>query len=61
MTEGSSDEAWQAGFRAGRERRPLLSNPYPVGSPQSRTWEAGWREAEGTPRPGDQPPPTGTP
>ena len=57
----TSDAAWQAGYQAGRERRPLLSNPYPVGTSQSRTWEAGWREGEGVGTPGDRPPATGTP
>ena len=54
-------EAWQRGFEAGQRRQALLSNPYPAGTEAFRTWESGWRAAEGTPRPGDQPPTTETP
>ena len=61
MAEPQPENAWQAGFEAGRERRPLLSNPYPAGTDAFRTWQAGWREAEGTGRPGDGPPSGTTP
>ena len=54
-------DPWQAGHQAGQERRPLLSNPYPAGTAEHRTWQAGWRAAEGTPRPGDQSPSPATP
>ncbi len=59
MAEDGQDDAWKAGFAAGQRRQALLSNPYPAGTAEFRTWQAGWRAAEGTPRPGDQPPPAG--
>jgi ribosome modulation factor len=55
------EAAWAEGFQAGTERRALLSNPYPAGTAEFRTWQAGWRAAEGQARPGDQPPSTRTP
>jgi hypothetical protein len=61
MAETVSNAAWQAGFEAGRQRRPLLSNPYPAGTPEFETWQAGWRKAEGVGRRGDEAPPTGAP
>ena len=61
MADDSSEAAWEAGFQAGRERAALLSNPYPAGTPQFETWQAGWRAAEGQARPGDQPPSDTTP
>ena len=61
MPEDTIEAAWQAGHAAGGERRALLSNPYPAGTSQARAWEAGWREAEGTGRPGDDAPPARTP
>lgn len=61
MADTAPDDPWQAGFQAGRERRALISNPYPAGTPEFRTWQAGWREAEGTGRPGDRPAATETP
>jgi hypothetical protein len=54
-------EAWAAGYEAGQRRQALLSNPYPAGTAEFRTWQAGWRAAEGTARPGDQPPPSSGP
>ncbi|MBP1805627.1 ribosome modulation factor [Rubellimicrobium aerolatum] len=56
MAEDSSESAGRAGYEAGLRRQALLSNPYPAGTEAFRTWQAGWREAEGTPRPGDAPP-----
>ncbi|WP_051521569.1 hypothetical protein [Rubellimicrobium mesophilum] len=61
MPEDTVEAAWKAGHQAGRERRALLGNPYPAGTPQARACEAGWREAEGTGRPGDGAPPAETP
>ncbi len=61
MAESTTTEAWQAGFKAGRKRQALMSNPYPAGTEQFRTWQAGWREGEGQGRNGDQPPSTETP
>ncbi len=61
MAEDTSEAAWRAGYEAGVKRQALLSNPYPAGTEQFRTWQAGWREAEGTGRPGDQPPAVETP
>jgi hypothetical protein len=60
MAEPPSDP-WQVGHQAGQERRPLLSNPYPAGTSEHRAWQAGWRAAEGTARPGDETPPAGSP
>lgn len=60
MAEAGRDDegngAWAEGFEAGRRRQALLSNPYPAGTTEFRTWQAGWRAAEGTPWPGDAPP-----
>ena len=61
MPEDNQEAAWHAGHEAGRERRALLSNPYPAGTAAFQAWQAGWREAEGQGRPGDQAPPTETP
>ncbi len=61
MPDDTVEAAWEAGHAAGRNRQALMSNPYPAGTPQFQAWQAGWREAEGTGRPGDQAPPTGTP
>jgi hypothetical protein len=61
MVEPTSDEAWQAGFEAGRRRQALVSNPYPVGTEAFRIWQAGWREADGTGREGDVLPSNGSP
>ncbi len=61
MADTTPKDAWTAGYEAGRERRALLSNPYPAGTDEFRTWQAGWREAEGTGRPGDGPPSATTP
>ena len=58
MSEDS--EAWQRGFEAGQRRQALLSNPYPAGTEAFRTWQAGWREAEGLGRTGDGPTSSGT-
>jgi ribosome modulation factor len=61
MPDSTSEAAWAAGFQAGTERRALLSNPFPAGTAEFRTWQAGWRAAERQGRPGDEPPPTTTP
>ena len=61
MDDPTPSDAWTAGFEAGRERRALASNPYPAGTDAFRTWQAGWREAEGTGRPGDEAPADRTP
>ncbi len=61
MPEDTIEAAWEAGQAAGRNRQALMSNPYPAGTDEFRTWQAGWREAEGTGRPGDGPPSDRTP
>jgi ribosome modulation factor len=61
MPEDTVEAAWAAGHKAGQERQALLSNPYPAGTGPFQAWQAGWREAEGQGRPGDQAPPTSTP
>jgi hypothetical protein len=61
MPEDTVEAAWAAGHEAGRRRQPLLGNPYPAGTAPFQAWQAGWREAEGTGRPGDQAPPEQAP
>ncbi|HVG49540.1 MAG TPA: hypothetical protein VM899_15565 [Rubellimicrobium sp.] len=61
MPEDNVEAAWQSGHEAGRTRPALLSNPYPAGTAAFQAWQAGWREAEGQGRPGDQTPPSETP
>ncbi len=61
MTESTTREAWQTGYEAGRNRQALMSNPYPAGTEQFRTWQAGWREGEGVGRKGDHAPYDGPP
>jgi ribosome modulation factor len=61
MPEDNVEAAWQSGHEAGRARQALLSNPYPTGTAAFKAWQAGWREAEGQGRPGDQAPPSETP